>query len=296
MTVAPDVPAAEPASEPAAEAKAAPEPEPAKEPEKKGLTPAQLYERIARKDAQVQALRNELAQLKQQAKPDAPPLKFDPARETRLQFLERMGLTLEEVANEALGRKVEKKDAEAPTDPKLAALEAKLAELVQEREQRIQRERETAVQAKHRQDCELISQHLADKDFPYVTSLGAEAQVLDLVARHIGSHGSFESEQEAAETVEYYARKVETELAGRFDSVLAKPKFKDVLARKLGTSTQIEATPPRQESKGTTRSAVAAAKSNTTQPATSATFDREAALRLAAEEGAALVRRLSSAG
>lgn len=100
------------------------------------------------------------------------------------------------------------------------------------------------------QQVSIVKNHLSSRPFPLLNDEGNYEDVLKLVGQHVGQHGAFADEKEAAEIVEFYAGQIEKELEAKARALLAKPGYKSLLGKELGAVQP--AKPARQEIQGET--------------------------------------------
>lgn len=221
---------------------------------------ASHLDRLAAKDKLYQDERNARRQLEQQlqqlqAQQDqllrsfrADPLAF--AREQGVRFGDLAIATL------ASDKPASDKTQETALPPALAKELEELRAWKQEAasfidEQRAERTK-TEQQRAYQSEVSVVADYLKARDYPLLNEAGDHSKVLDLVHQHVGQNGSFASDDEAAEVIEYYAKKVEAAHQAELDSLIGRPGFKSYLAKQLGQAPAAQriATPARQEIQG----------------------------------------------
>lgn len=251
---APDAPADgdAPADTPPAPAAAKPEEQPEDSRE--------MMRRLAAKDAKYQAARNEIAQLRQQMQQYA--AVFEDMRANPLQGLHKhFGLTTTDLNKRALdldapGEKPAG-DAEMPSWAK--QLQQQNQEMARQLQQYQEREQQAQQQQARQSEVQKVQTFLGQTPdaFPVISDLGRADLVYERVLAHVGQHGKFESDREAAEVVTHYAQQVEQQLRSELLGYAAKPAVKQWLLRELGAKN--EAKPARQEIRAPNGSRIGAA-------------------------------------
>jgi hypothetical protein len=143
-----------------------------------------------------------------------------------------------------------------PLLQKVSGLEAKNAELLQDREQERQ-EREQAKQSEQRtKQVGMVQNYLSPKAeaYPLLDAFGAHDKVYDRVLEHVRLHGQFETDQDAAYVLDQLAGEVEQEEQARLVALLEKPHAKKFLQERLAASAaKNEAKPARPDPRATPR-------------------------------------------
>lgn len=212
-----------------------------------------LYDKLARKDKnlldvtqRVRAL-EPAALLKQQ---------FDAEMQTNpvAALHKYYGLTLSDLSKRALDLGELPGQTPAAVDPakeppEVKALRLRLEQL-EANNVELQKQQQTVQAAQARQrEVSTIATHLGTRasDFALVNELGKAEDVYGHVLEHLKTRGQFESEEEATEVVEFFARQVESQLRAELQAMTSKPGVRSWLQGQL--QTQSEAMPTRQETR-----------------------------------------------